>query len=399
MNLSLILWLLVWAAMYSGFYNLRSSQWLEDPFSFLQGARALLPLLAIYLCIMWIMFSRSKLLTPFKTPLGLLFGYCIVGIAASFFSPDNLRALYWGALYLSPLLAVWVISTKNNSLDNLRRIIYFNYLLAIIVMCAVLPEALRFGLVRNQIYILPFDIGIIRANGVGRFALLITIISSVRLTTQTKGQNWFWLILLVPALYLLLQTQSRSSLVGLAIAGILIVYLKGMDWRFIFTGPILAYLIWLSGFQLRARGQIEELFFLTGREHVWRKGIELLAQSPIFGCGFHADRIMLKFQHMHNSYFHALVQSGIVGVLFFIGALIGIWSLIIRNNLLKRVRNVRGSDQALLIESLIFLAFLTFRTLVESTGAFYGVDLLLLVPLIGYIQLWNRKNITKSAVR
>jgi len=399
MKLSLILWLLVWAGMYSGLYNLRYSEWSADPFSFLQGARALLPILAVYLCIMWILFSQSKLLSPFKTPLGLLFGYCIVGIAASFFSPDSLRALYWGTLYLSPLLVVWIISTKNNSLDNLRTTIYFNYLLAIIVMCAVLPEAIHFGLVRNQIYILPFDIGIIRANGVGRFALLVIIISFVRLTTPTKGQRWFWLILLVPSLYLLLQTQSRSSLVGLAIAGILVVYLRGMDWRLIFVGPVAAYIIWLSGFQLRAKGQIEELFLLTGREYLWQRGIALIEQSPILGCGFHADRIMLEFGHMHNSYFHALVQSGIVGTLFFIGAILAIWRFVFRNNLHKKIRNVQGSDQALLIESLIFLAFLTFRTLVESTGAFYGVDLLMLVSLIGYIQWWNRENITKSMVR
>ena len=73
--------------------------------------------------------------------------------------------------------------------------------------------------------------------------------------------------------------------------------------------------------------------------------------------------------------------------------------LALMNNLLTSVRHVQGSDQALLIESLIFLAFLTFRTLVESTGAFYGVDLLMLVPLIGYIQWWNKENITKSMVR
>jgi len=78
---------------------------------------------------------------------------------------------------------------------------------------------------------------------------LVIIISFVRLITQTKGQRWFWLLLLVPALYLLLQTQSRSSLFGFAIAGILLVYLKGMNWRFIFVGPVAAHIIWLSGFQ------------------------------------------------------------------------------------------------------------------------------------------------------
>jgi hypothetical protein len=38
------------------------------------------------------------------------------------------------------------------------------------------------------------------------------------------------------------------------------------------------------------------------------------------------------------------------------------------------------------------VGFMTVRSFFESTAAFYGVDLLLLMPAMAYIQVWNRRN-------
>ena len=119
----------------------------------------------------------------------------------------------------------------------------------------------------------------------------------------------------------------------------------------------------------------------------------LFKHSPFFGSGFHADRIMLDFAHMHNSYFHSLVQSGAIGTFFFAGAIIGIWHFIFKNNLLRRVKEVRENDQAFITESILIVTFLTARSFFESTAAFYGVDLLIFVPAIAYIFLWTQKNL------
>jgi hypothetical protein len=40
------------------------------------------------------------------------------------------------------------------------------------------------------------------------------------------------------------------------------------------------------------------------------------------------------------------------------------------------------------MQSVLILGFLTARSFFESTAAFYGVDLLLLVPAVAYIYQW-----------
>jgi hypothetical protein len=40
------------------------------------------------------------------------------------------------------------------------------------------------------------------------------------------------------------------------------------------------------------------------------------------------------------------------------------------------------------MQAVLVLGFLTARSIFESTAAFYGVDLLLLVPAVAYIYQW-----------
>jgi len=392
------LWILVWSGMYSDLASVHFPVSLMQPVAFFQGTRALYPILAAYLGLIWLFFSQKRLIPPLKTPLGAIFYYCLVGMTASLFlSPSRYTALYWGAVYVSPILVMWISLNNTNSLTYLRKLIYLNYIIAIGVVISLLPEAFRMDISAppfGRIYDLPFNLGGIRVNGAGRFALVVVIVSFVRLISQKGKKRYLWLPLILSSLFLLTQTQSRTALLGLSVAGILFIYLKGMDGRLLFVGPTVAFIIWLSGYKWRAQGQIERLLYLSGREYTWKKGIELFKESPIFGSGFHADRLLLDSQHMHNSYFHSMVQSGTLGMIFFVGAIVGIWALIFRSKLLKKVRYVEGSDQTLLIESILILGFLTTRSFFESTAAFYGVDLLLFVPAMTYIYLWIRKNST-----
>jgi hypothetical protein len=44
------------------------------------------------------------------------------------------------------------------------------------------------------------------------------------------------------------------------------------------------------------------------------------------------------------------------------------------------------------MQSVLILGFLTARSIFESTAAFYGVDLLLLVPAVAYLYQWAYDN-------
>jgi hypothetical protein len=394
-----VLWLLIWAGMFSGLYNIQSPKFLASPFGFIQGARALLPVLAAYLGLMWILATRSRF-PYFGTPVGFLFLYWLIGLVMSFtLSPDKLTAVYWAVAYLAPLLVVWMALHREESLAALRRIIFVNDAVILAIVATLLPGALNRSsgqAVRMMYYDLPFGLGKITANGVGRFALVALIYFLVFLATRSGKIRWLSLAPLGLVLLLLAQTQSRTALLGLTVTLLLFVLLKGLSWRFLLLGPVAAYIIWLSGFEWRAHGDVGRLVSLTGRQTTWQKGIERIQESPFLGWGFHADRILLNSEHMHNSYLHTAINSGLFGALSFTVALLSVWFLILRSNLLRRARDVIGPDRGALLKSVFLLGFLTSRSFFESTAAFYGVDLLLLLPAMTYIWLWTERGVVAA---
>ncbi len=395
MILSLILWGMVWGGIFTGPYNLSPLPSIHDTLALFQGARALLPVMAAYICLLWALASRSRFRFG-GTSLGFLVYYGALGLAASiFFSPDMGTALYWGSAYLSPLLVAWFVIERPEPLPILRAILRLNGAIIIMLMLAVLPEAYRFGFgraARFEIYRMPFGLGDVRANGVGRYALIVLIIAGVSLVASASKKRLLWLPLAVPALFILMQTQSRSALLGLAVAGMLFVMIRGIDLRFLAAGPVAAYAIWISGVTWRAKGALSSLVFLTGRDNTWKKGLDRIGESPVFGWGFHADRLLINEEHMHNSYLHAGIQAGIIGALLFAAAVVVLWAFLVKSGVLRRIRSAAAPDQALLMQSVLVLGFLSARSIFESTAAFYGVDLLLLVPAVAYIYQWAFDN-------
>jgi O-antigen ligase len=396
-----ILWLLVWGGMFTGIYNLQG-RGLSDPLSLFQAFRALFPLVAVYLSMMWMLVKRPGF-SFLRMPAGFLFAYFVVGAVSSvFLSPNRMTALYWAGEYVAPLLVIWVAVEMPDPLATLRKILILNNFIVILISFAALPDLIRVGGSDqhfSQFYRLPFNLGDMKANGVGRFALVMIIIAFTYLICQTGKRKLFWGIMIVPALFLLAQTRSRTSLLGLAIAGALLILILGIDRRFLFVGPVATYLVYLSGIKWRLHGQVEKIMFLTGRDYTWRKGLAQIERSPFLGWGFHADRLMLNSEHMHNSYLHSAIHAGIFGAALFLAAIIAVWLLILRSGLLKRVRFVKGPDLPLLMQSILIIGFLTARSFFESTAAFYGVDLLLLVPAMAYVWEWVQENPVGSGER
>lgn len=142
-----------------------------------------------------------------------------------------------------------------------------------------------------------------------------------------------------------------------------------------------------GGLYFPVLGRIPEGFLtFSGRTKVWRDGLALFQKSPLLGYGFQADRLLLG-THAHNSLVHALLQTGLIGTIPLLAALAWGWLLV-----LKAVRNrhrVPEGHKVMVTEAGAVLAFLTIRTFTESTGAFFGVDLLLLGPILLYLQVVN----------
>jgi len=140
--------------------------------------------------------------------------------------------------------------------------------------------------------------------------------------------------------------------------------------------------------QNKTVGNIPDAFFtFSGRTMVWSEGWKIFKDSPLLGRGFQADRFLLG-THMHNSMLHAMVQTGTLGTIPLLVALVFIWTLMIR-----AVRNLSRFPmihKSLIIQLAGILTFFSVRTFSESTGAFFGVDWLLLAPVLVYLQMVNQ---------
>jgi hypothetical protein len=298
--------------------------------------------------------------------------------------------------------------------------------------------------------------GVIRSSGVARFAAITGIIA---LTLGWKGNGFLrvvWFTVLLGAVVLILTTGSRGSLIAM-LAGLPVValLLGGKKTAFTIVGilVVLAPLAWttnahdtfLNGCILRSwtpgslpfavqnphgipsqpleeisestsgpisassipsdsqpndlkspeAGLIPRGFFtLTGRTQIWNASWVYVKASPIFGYGFQGDRLVLG-THIHNAGMQALFQTGFIGLIPFVaGVLLG-WVFLVR--LLRRINHLAEAHRILTIQAAGIFVFLTIRAIPESTGAFFGIDFILLGPILVFLYAMDR-NTPRSGI-
>lgn len=141
---------------------------------------------------------------------------------------------------------------------------------------------------------------------------------------------------------------------------------------------------------------VERGFFeFTGRSAVWAEALDRFKDSPVIGFGFHADRLLLG-THAHNAFVHAVIQTGVVGTIPFLSAIILGWVLLFRNA--RKLKLFPETHKHLLIQCGAVLGFLTARGFPESSGAFFGVDWLILAPVLLYLHLVHSSYDTTQTV-
>ena len=133
------------------------------------------------------------------------------------------------------------------------------------------------------------------------------------------------------------------------------------------------------------------LITLTGRTIVWEDGFELIKDRPLLGYGFHADRLVLR-EHMHNTYLHGILQTGMIGAIPLFLGLVLTWMLFYKA--VRKLSRLTVAHRHSLILVGGMLALFSVRTIPESTGAIFGVDWLLLAPLLLYLELLTRNGST-----
>jgi O-antigen ligase len=124
---------------------------------------------------------------------------------------------------------------------------------------------------------------------------------------------------------------------------------------------------------------------LSGRTRTWEEGWRLFLKSPWWGFGFQADRYYLS-QHMHNAFLHVFVESGILGGVAILIALLIVWLVTIRHFFFRPPRN-----RTLLPPEIPgVLLFVTISSVTESTFAYYSAAWLLSAPIFAYVLALDR---------
>ena len=389
------IWVLVWGSFSSGGPNrIFAVGFPKNTYDLFNGIRAYTPFLAILLSIIFMMSRRRINVMRINKPVLFLILYGITGLCASLLSPQGLKSANWGILFLSVPLTGWFITDYGDSMEKSKILLQTNWVIAFLFVFYLSLGPLRpyiLGKPLPNCYFFEEGTNRITQNGVGRYAVVAALVALSRFRQKSSKINRIlWFFILAFSLNLLSISQSRTALLGFT-GGIIIIFFSLKFQWILFFAPVFAFIIYLSGFLWAAQGTWELMFDLTGRQAIWARGLETISESPLIGFGFHADRLLMEWQHMHNAFLHALIQSGILGTIFFIIAIYGIWGIILRKNLIKRAADVSNPDNIILSEALAIVLFFTLRSFFESTAAFYGADLFFLVPALLYINAYSLK--------
>ncbi|XOB41514.1 MAG: O-antigen ligase family protein [Candidatus Nealsonbacteria bacterium] len=417
--LSLILWLMLWVGYNIGIERAISPGFPHSTLDLIHRVRAFLPLSSAYLAIILLLGRHPLSIRLFRGPLGLLALYTIFGITSSILSREPFTALSWAILYGAVLIVVWAISVGSNSLSRLSSVINLNWAIVAVVGVSLLVFFLFQPGVISSLIAGNFPVGRpygelageekeimgmpgTRPTGLGRYAGVVAIVFLARLLFPKKRSKSLWFFLFLFFLFLLIFSQARTAILAFLAGGLLILWLKTRSKLLLTFGIIFGlFLLGLTGFyQAFYTYLIEKMpfvFTLSGRTiGVWPEAWQFFLSSPFLGWGFHADRIFLEGQHIHNAVLHALVQTGLIGTIFFVSAFIWAWIILFR--LLKQPR-FQKTEKPRLIEIAGVLAFFTVRSITESTGAFFGADWILLAPLLAYITILNQRNFYFKSVK
>ncbi|ADC70829.1 O-antigen polymerase [Thioalkalivibrio sp. K90mix] len=243
---------------------------------------------------------------------------------------DDYRRYGWRAFMV--LVFVWV--TVRLAL-NYDRFVWW-------VVLVVAGSVFLSSLVALQAYGVGSLFDLRRLSGLGRvsnpnqFGALLgfsVILIAGCLIGWTRGRVWtavLWIVggtLLAAAVL----TQGRGTLVGL-LCGLSLMFVLTRRWMALLGIALLgALVLWLfGGGGLEARGFLDRTSAIEMRLELWKAGLALIKEAPVFGHGmaFSQSYQVGSYQtgSVHNLYIGIAVVGGLVGAALLVGSLLyGMW--------------------------------------------------------------------------
>jgi len=410
LSLPVLMWLGLWFGINSG-----PGELMKTPAGMLGWAhylRTLFPIVS--LAFASILILGRLVLRPgsgiaLPGPIRLWLFYCLIGLLFCVRSPRPDIAVYFSICYLSVIAAMklWVERDgAEQALHNSLQLNYFSWFVAasfllvlVVVARDVLivggPEGLTgYNLVHRGSAV--GGVAMIRSSGLSRFAAVPGIVSFVWFWTRSGWERLFWAGGTLACAALIYLMQSRGALIGFGAALAFVTILLGNRVRWLGAIALAIFAVALVGElipgskvdevtrHLTRSGSREKILSMQGRTRAWQLAREVIADSPMYGWGPQADRGLVG-EHVHNTYLYAWLQSGFLGLVLFVGGLLGAWLFFvraIRSGVARRL-----GQQAALIQIGGLLAFFTVRSIPEVCGALYAVDLMVMLPAMSYLSL------------
>ncbi len=276
--------------------------------------------------------------------------YLLLGFASFMWSSDwRYSALQW-FMTTESLVFVWmfmrVVITYNNHFEdrNINFIKLFTWaifpiLLTFIIGSWVEPDTFYRGMRGGE----EKRLGgwIMNPNELGMLASIGAAMAYMFLQ-QSRKKFWGAIAMLV-AIWVLVETSSRSSAIGfLLIMGILVLKSNNKKLKFaMFGGILISVPLLLRYVVFKDSGGVEEVMSMTGRLPFWTALLnEGIVREPFFGYGFMRINYTDHFQGLHtyagrmthNTFMQILMNLG------FVGFFIGFWNVVltVRNFIVHR---------------------------------------------------------------
>lgn len=392
--IAVVLWLLLWANLDTGFWNIVMP---DSPEGWLSAIRGTLPFLVLPLSA-FILIRKNTLTLPGMAPSRLLLIYGILATISGIFSPEPMWAAYWSIAYLATILAAWTFVDGPSPVESARTMLLITWV-ATFLIAAYLGHSssgLIFGHSMSA-YSRP-ETGLdklSRASGVARWAAVPGLVCIVR-AFYCRRFIPIAIYVAVAGLcfFIVFRMQSRGAVFGSAAALALILVLSSRMRRyalpFVAVATVFLFLLESPGVisqtasEYLMRGQSQELFdSMSGRTRAYEHGMVAFEDAPFFGRGQWTDRLVI-WEHVHNSFLQALLNGGIVGAIPYSASWIAGWIMFFR--LRNRWNWLGKEDRLCLLESGTVMMFFTVRAIPETTTASFAVDLLVMVAVYVYLE-------------
>jgi O-antigen ligase len=404
--LTSLLCLLVWSGYNTDIYCCMDPLFPRNFINFVHGTRAFFPILAGLIAACQLAQRRSLPKWLSGGPLSLLLIYAGIGLVSSLFvSLQPIGAAYWAFQYASVIVVVTAVAFGPEPEAHLARYISVNWGCCAAICIGLLVGipllgggavsrtaasplgVMAYGTLPGEVVGMPGT----RNTGFGRFAGIVILVGLAKLLHDRRDKKtlFVWTPFTLTAALALLLSQARTSWVSVLVAAVALLLRAPTRWRvpLIMLSLLALPLLWLTGighgfilYLTRARGFDTTL---TGRTVTWAQGLKALHQSPWIGLGFWGDRYFLQYANIQSAFLDALLQSGVLGTIPFMIALVWVWIGILRFYSTRPA----GEASSLPGELLAVMTFFSVYSITEITFSFYSVGWMAMAPLFAHVQL------------